>query len=359
MSSISIVIPAFNAEATLFETVSSVLQQSWKDFELLVINPSSSDATAHILSQFKDPRLQIIDRPCGNVAVNRNYGLSLATGEFITFLDADDLWTPSKLEAQHRQLRENPWAAVCYSWTDCIDEQGNRLYPASHDSWAGDVYEHLLQSNFVASGSNFMVRTAALRNIGGFDETLTNCHDLDICLRLAERYQFVPVPEVQVLYRICESSLSANFENLERSNLLILQRSYEHPKGLSHQSLKPKSYGNLYQYLAWKALREWDPRVGRAILYLGTALRWDPKTVLSKDFFRLLLRIAVSSLLPVGLNSRLCRWLRERRSRRYRRSLQASLAQSHRDLAPVLSMGICGDHPDRPLSKTAVEQNSQ
>lgn len=106
MPAISVVIPAFNAEATIAETVQSVLQQSWTDFELLIIEPSSTDDTARILGQFDDPRLRIINRPLGNVSVNRNVGLQLAEGEFTTFLDADDLWSPNKLEAQIQRLRQ-------------------------------------------------------------------------------------------------------------------------------------------------------------------------------------------------------------------------------------------------------------
>ncbi len=321
MPSISVVIPAFNAEATIEETVYSVLQQSWSDFELIVIEPSSTDGTARVLDKFSDPRLRIIRRPQGNAGVNRNYGLSLARGEFTTFLDADDLWTPKKLEAQYQRLQQSPSADVCYSMSDCIDEQGNRLYPASHATWEGDVYEKLLLSNFVASGSNFLARTSVLKHIGGFDESLSNCEDLDICLRLAEGYDFVSVPRVQVLYRLVQGSKSSRLQGVECSNLRILERGYDSQKGKDCSHLRPESYINLYTFLGFKALRGWDASGWTALAYLSKAFRCSPKLLLRKDCYKIILRAGLAILLSPQWNDALTRKLRENRAQRYRDSL--------------------------------------
>lgn len=321
MPSISVVIPAFNAEATIEETVYSVLQQSWSDFELIIIEPGSTDGTARVLNHFCDSRLRIIQRPQGNVGVNRNYGLSLARGEFTTFLDADDLWTPKKLESQYQRLQQNPSADVCYSMSDCIDELGNRLYPASHATWEGDVYGKLLLSNFVASGSNFMARTSVLKSIHGFDESLSNCEDLDICLRLAETHQFVAVPQVQVLYRLAQGSKSSRLQGVEHSNLRILSQGYASARGQCCSHLEPESYINLYTFLGFKALRDWDPNGWQALAYLAKAFRWSPKLLLRKDCYKIILRASLAILLSRQLNWALTRKLREKRAQRYRESL--------------------------------------
>ncbi|MCF3623160.1 glycosyltransferase family 2 protein, partial [Planktothrix agardhii] len=118
MPKISVIIPVYNGEKTIQKTIESVLQQTWQDFELIVINDGSQDATLEILSSIQDPRLRILSYSNAGLASSRNRGITEATGEYISFLDADDLWTPDKLEAQFQALEEHPEAAVAYSWTD-------------------------------------------------------------------------------------------------------------------------------------------------------------------------------------------------------------------------------------------------
>jgi len=97
--------------------------QIYSNFELIVIDDGSNDSTLDVIKNIQDSRLKVFPYPsAGSAAVSRNRGFSHASGEFIVFLDADDLWTPDKLEAQLAALQENPPAAVAYSWVDRIDE---------------------------------------------------------------------------------------------------------------------------------------------------------------------------------------------------------------------------------------------
>src|SRR5690242_20728341 len=98
---ISVIIPVYNGERTILETIASVQQQTFSDFELIVINDGSTDRTLELLNSVEDPRLKILSYSNGGLPVARNRGISHATGEFITFIDADDLWTSDKLEAQY------------------------------------------------------------------------------------------------------------------------------------------------------------------------------------------------------------------------------------------------------------------
>src|SRR5919202_5944333 len=100
MPTIFVVIPAYNAERTILETVASVLQQTFSDFELIVIDDGSRDRTVELLQSIKDERLKVFSYENGGLPVARNRGISRSNGEFITFVDADDLWTPDKLELQ-------------------------------------------------------------------------------------------------------------------------------------------------------------------------------------------------------------------------------------------------------------------
>ncbi|MEB3831297.1 glycosyltransferase [Phormidium sp. CCY1219] len=253
MPLISVIIPVFNGEKTIKQTVNSVFSQSFTDVQLIIINDGSTDSTLSILSTLKDPRIQVFSYPNAGVAASRNRGIAQAKGEYISFLDADDLWTADKLEAQFKALQDNPQAAVAYSWTDYIDEHNQFLCPGSHITMNGDVYAKLLFKNFIENGSNPLIQRGALTEVGGFDESLPPAEDWDMWLRLAARYRFVAVPRPQILYRMSADSNSANIAKMEAQGLKVLQRAFaEAPESL--QPLKKPSIANFYQYLTFRAL---------------------------------------------------------------------------------------------------------
>jgi glycosyltransferase involved in cell wall biosynthesis len=253
MPLISVIIPAYNSSKTIQQTIESVLNQTFTDFELLVIDDGSQDATLEVVKRISDQRLQIFSYPNAGVSVTRNRGLAKAVGEYISFLDADDLWTPDKLDAQLNALQANPQAAVAYSWTDYIDECDRFLYPGSHITANGDVYAKLLLGDFLENGSNALVRRAALIDVGGFDESLVGPEDWELFLRLAANYHFVAVPHPQILYRLSTTSISFNLARQEAQCLRVLEQEFARaPASLAH--LKKQSLANLYQYLLFRGL---------------------------------------------------------------------------------------------------------
>src|SRR6478672_10157769 len=180
MPLISVIIPVFNGEKTIYETVQSVLNQTFKNIEVIIINDGSQDKTLKIVESIQDNRLKIFSYANAGLAASRNRGINLASGEYISFIDADDLWVPDKLEAQLKALQTNPEAVIAYSWTDYIDEDGKFLYPGSHVTLSGNVYKDLLLNNFLESGSNVLVRQQAFKEFGYFDESLTAAEDWEM-----------------------------------------------------------------------------------------------------------------------------------------------------------------------------------
>ncbi|MBW4664429.1 MAG: glycosyltransferase [Chroococcus sp. CMT-3BRIN-NPC107] len=252
---ISVVIPVYNGAKTIKETVESVLQQTYQNFEIIVINDGSQDETLAVINNIQNQKIKLFSYSNAGLSASRNRGFARACGEFITFLDADDLWTKDKLEAQLEALQQNPQAAVAYSWTDHIDEDGKFLRPASYTSCNGNVYERILVGNFLACGSNTLIRTQALKQVGGFDESLNSAEDWDMWLRLAPYYEFVVVPRPQVLYRISPYSMSVNIFKMEAASLQVIERAYNQaPESL--QYLKQESLGFLYKFLMSKALQD-------------------------------------------------------------------------------------------------------
>jgi glycosyltransferase involved in cell wall biosynthesis len=335
MPLISVVIPAYNSEKTIQETIKSVLKQSFKNLELIVIDDGSKDSTFDIVSSFSDSRLRVFSYLNAGVSASRNRGLAKAAGEFISFLDADDLWTPDKLEAQLKALEANPQAAVAYSWTDYIDELGQFLYPGNHPTATGDVYSELLVNDFLENGSNPLIRREALRQVGGFDESLCGPEDWELFIRLAARYPFVVVPRSQVLYRMSTNSISFNLSRQEAQCLQVIERAFNQaPESLQH--LKSLSMANLYQYLLFRGLTgPLERRTGLAAARcLWYAINYDPSILKRRS--RLMLVVALKIIAALLLPSKQAQaWLKAIRKRSNSR-LPEEATQGEKPLADQL-----------------------
>jgi glycosyltransferase involved in cell wall biosynthesis len=315
MPLISVIIPAYNAQKTIQKTIESVLNQTFPDFELLVIDDGSQDATLEVVERISDQRLKVFSYFNAGVSAARNRGLAKATGEFISFLDADDLWTPDKLEAQLDALRANPQAAVAYSWTDYIDECDRFLYPGSHVTANGDVYTKLLLSDFLENGSNALIRREALIDVGGFDESLCGPEDWDLFLRLAAKYHFVALQRPQILYRLSTNSISFNLARQEAQCLRVLEREFDRvPASLAH--LKQQSLANLYQYLLFRGLAgSLDRQMGlTAARCLFQAVRNDLSILKTRSRLMAIvsLKILAAILLPPHLAHQLLELIKKR-----------------------------------------------
>ncbi len=280
MSLISVVIPAFNGEKTIEATIQSVLQQTYSNFEIIVINDGSEDRTLELIKQINDSRLKVFSYTNAGLAASRNRGIKNAKGEFIAFLDADDLWTKDKLEKQLEALQNNPQAAVAYSWTDYIDEADNFLYPGCHIIANKNIYEQLLVKNILENGSNPLIRSSALVEIGGFDESLSKAEDWDLYLRLAAKYQFITVPSPQILYRLSANSMSASVWEQETQCLVVIERAFNQaPETLQH--LRKNTLARLYEYLMFRILASKPTRQQffQAAQYFWQMVRYDPSVL--------------------------------------------------------------------------------
>lgn len=291
---ISVIIPTFNSEKTIRETIESVLAQSYANFELIIINSSSEDSTLEVINSIKDPRIKPFTYTHSGVSTNRNRGLTHAVGDFISFLDADDLWTIDKLEKQLKALQEHPDAKVAYSCVDSIDENSKYVRMSSCYTLSGDIYPTLLTGNFLVGCSNPMICSKAMKEVGGFDTSLTHAEDWDMFLKLAIRYHFVAIPSPQVLYRISANSASTNVSKMEDGSLKVIEQAYNQaPTHLQH--LKKESVGYLYKNLIYKVLQE---PAGRQKGFKAAKLFWN---YLQKDpAVHRLMRFKVSLLMKIA-----------------------------------------------------------
>ena len=196
---VSIVIPTYNRSEFLKESIASVLDQTCRDFELIIVDDGSTDNTLEILSAYKNSIVTIAGKHEGPSAA-RNRGIRAASGEFIAFLDSDDLWMPDKLLKQMDFFRSNPGAMVCQTEEIWI-RNGTRVNSRKiHKKYSGWIFEKCLPLCIV-SPSAVMIHREVFNNIGLFDESLPACEDYDLWLRIAPHYPIHLIDEPLVVKR--------------------------------------------------------------------------------------------------------------------------------------------------------------
>ncbi len=304
MAIVSVIIPAYNCERTIFDTVKSVLDQTFSDFELIIVNDGSTDSTLDVISRIEDPRIIILSHQNSGANFTRNRGLEYATGKYIAFLDSDDIWKVNKLELQVKALEDNPDVSLAYSWVDRIDQTGKLIRRGSRLNVSGNVYAYLLLSDFLENGSNPLIRKDALDTVGNFDESLRAAQDWDIYLRLSHHHQFIAVPTPQILYRESNNSLSSNHRVWESSCLEVIENAFKKaPKNLSY--LKRYSISNIYKYLIFKSL-EGYPEKHKSLIGLSAllkAFKYDPILMAKPVTYKVLLKIILIFIMPTTISS--------------------------------------------------------
>src|SRR5688572_27099887 len=190
---VSVVIPAFNASRTLLETLASVSAQTYSNLEILAVNDGSTDDSKLILEEYsaRDPRVRLISQQNSGVASARNKGLDNSTGEFVAFIDADDLWHPTKIIKQLKVLRAGgPEMALVYAPFRFIDAKSRVIRSSEFVGIDGWVLYRLFYRNFIGNGSAILAKKSVLLEVGGFapwlrDADAEGAEDLLMQLKIA------------------------------------------------------------------------------------------------------------------------------------------------------------------------------
>jgi len=228
-AAVSVVMPLYNGEKWLTETLKSLAEQEMSDWELLVVDDQSTDNGPGIVDEFsqsvrQDVHLIAIERSGPSVA--RNHGINLARGRYVAFLDADDLWQRNKLADQVRILEESDSAsgAICDYAIMGIDSERithHRSFAWNQKSlnrWA------LMESFSPCLNSTLVVRRSVLDTIGGFTAEMTNVEDLDLAFQLARCGQILSTNRVQMTYRMHRNQNHKNRETIIRDYRVFLNR---------------------------------------------------------------------------------------------------------------------------------------
>lgn len=184
---VSIIIPTFNRLETLPRAIGSVLKQTFKDFELIVIDDGSIDDTCHIIESADDPRIKSYFQPNRGVSSARNLGIRNSTATFLAFLDSDDEWMPSKLEKQLEALEDNPDYMTVHT-NEMWVRDGRRVnQKMKHQKYGGWIFRCCLPLCLI-SPSSILMHRKIFSEIGVFRESFPVCEDYELWLRLTSRY---------------------------------------------------------------------------------------------------------------------------------------------------------------------------
>lgn len=229
---VSVVVPVWNGEDTLRQTLESVALQTHRSLEIIIVDDGSTDGTAAVAAAFcaSEPRARLISKENGGVASARNTGILDSLGEWIALIDSDDLWHPTKIEKQLKVALATPEPlAFVYCWYRVIDRHGYVLGSGPARSLSGRAVAQLAYFNVVRNGSALLVSRNRLLQVGGYDEALVaasaqGCEDVMVQLRLALDGGVGVVPEYLVAWRQTGSNMSRDFLQLFRSHRLVFER---------------------------------------------------------------------------------------------------------------------------------------
>ncbi|MBW4532801.1 MAG: glycosyltransferase family 2 protein [Pleurocapsa minor HA4230-MV1] len=290
MTKVSAIIPAYNAMKYLPESLDSILAQTYPDFEVIIVNDGSTDNLCEWASQLTDPRVKLISQENRGLAGARNTGLNHAQGQYIAYLDADDLWDATKLAKQVEVLEQNSEVGLVYTWVERIDQNGKSLGKPFKINLQGDIWEKLTEKNVIAP-SNAMIRRSCFEKVGMFDASLQAYgEDWDMWLRIAASYSVRVIPETLCSYRECHTSASKNLQALAEGQAVVIERTFA---SVSSKliPLKGKSYGFAYLHLASQSLQSYQPNYAIASNYLQQAVTYYPQLKFSKEYLRLNLTV--------------------------------------------------------------------
>jgi glycosyltransferase involved in cell wall biosynthesis len=290
MPTVSIIIPTYKHRAYVAATLESVFAQTFRDYEVIVVNDGSPDDTAAVLAPFaRDGRIRYFEQANAGQAAARNKGLAEACGEFIAFLDDDDLWPPDKLQWQVDALQSARWVAVGGNGVVFADrpkppnpESGNRAEITIEDAFRGCPF---------MSPGQVLIRTSALRTLNGIASDIWGCDDYDLWIRLASLGPIGKVDRCALFYRSHASNASLNHIRMFTNGLEVIRRRRGMLPHAARSGAERDAYRWLYTYFGSKVIKSRGsdkPGSGRDIFRVVRAMAWP--VITDSEVRRMLLR---------------------------------------------------------------------
>src|SRR5262249_55984139 len=244
--------------------------------EVIVVDDGSTDDTPRVLEAYGH-RLRVIRQSNQGAGAARNTGIAAARGEYVAFLDSDDVWLPQKLERQMARFEADPDLGLVHCGAEVIDEEGRKTgyLLDGREGWVAlDLLR--LDREVMGPGSNIVVPRRVAEEVGGFDARLPPSEDWDFSYRIARRYRIGYVAEPLILYRRHSGGIHFNIPKMERSMLIALEKAFASPDA-SVQALRDYAYGRLHRILAGCYFQARRPR--DFVRHALKSLRYDPRNI--------------------------------------------------------------------------------
>jgi len=271
---ISVVMPCYNGEKYLVEAIDSVLGQSYKNVELIVVDDGSTDDSKDIAQRY-DRRVKLIEQENRGPYPARNCGIREASGRYFAFLDADDYWSSDFLEETHKALQNNDAALAYCGWQNVglPHKQSTPYIPPDYE--AGNKLESFLRAAAPWPIHAALVRGEAMEEVGGFDEQFTTCMDYDLWLRIGASRPIVRVEKVMAFYRHHREGQITSTQWRQARNVWLVKKKFV------------QSAPDLVSRLPAKRLQE---LIDGALLQRGFDAYWKRDLLSAQKIFRLALR---------------------------------------------------------------------
>ena len=300
---VSVVMAAYNYERFVAEAIQSVMEQTFEDWELIIVDDGSTDNTPGVVRSFlTDTRIRYHRQENQGQPTSENNGVAMARGEWIAFLDADDRWRSDKLEKQLALAIRNPGASVIYSERMLMDPDGNPLPTPALSQYRGRILKEAFRQNPNPFSSTIVKRTV-INDAGGFNPEYRNANDYDLWLRIAVRnHEFDFVSEPLIWYRTGHSSLMSCGDVQLKTVLKIMDRFVAaNPRRLPKQWIN-LCYSETYSHLGNIYLEK--KQLFRTVYWYLSAIVCQPT---NRGAWKLLVRLFLPDALVQGTRKLLAR----------------------------------------------------
>jgi glycosyltransferase involved in cell wall biosynthesis len=295
---VSVVVPTFQGELRIGAALTRLQQQSHTDFEVVVVDDGSTDATPAVVREAmsRDGRIRLIEQDHAGIAAARNRAIEAARSDVLAFLDDDDHWHVQKLELQLARLAAAPQVALVSCYSALVDFEAKLLGWRIGGSTEGDVYREMLEWDMVSGGSVALAVRSAVEEAGGFDESLADRADWDLWIRLARRSPFACVDRVLVGYTRRSGSVSQDSERMLAQGRKVLAKARSMDPNIGARHHRALIARDLFAASCFCLFDE----CGRAgCRYMAAALRTEPFIVLrSPRRLAVIMLLLLATVLP-------------------------------------------------------------
>ncbi|OGO23189.1 MAG: hypothetical protein A2144_11180 [Chloroflexi bacterium RBG_16_50_9] len=299
MPKVSVITPTYNRAHLISQSIQSVLNQTFSDFEIIIVDDGSTDNTREVLDSFKDPRIKYTWQENGGPSVARNTGIKASSGDYIVFLDSDDVLVRNALEKGVRVLDAHPEVGFSYGQAYLMDERGRVFGFRKHRDRGShilngieEIRKAIVNGNHIPT-STIMARRSCLEEVGTFDDAFRyGSEDFDLLVRLARLHSVAYIAEPLIKYRVHIASISCGrrLAEMERSIRFLLERIFNDPElSLLFSSERPDAYLHMNLRLSDCAYGTRQMRISRR--YLFQAAKVQPGWFFKRLWLPLIIRL--------------------------------------------------------------------